>query len=269
MTTMLSSSTTSFSNDSTSEIPGFSFPLTDRIPGPFLSTQMSRRKRIFGFSLIELLVSIGVIAFLAVLAIGAVSGIRRQVSQVRDAGKLRQYAVAENLMMGDNQSIAIEMFYDPRVSLYQYTGDTLSEGVLPDNANIRKIMSSDLWVRMNRAAGKTLSNDARCYTVNQTLFPPQTPTPRNPAPFPWQKDPIRVVKLRGMGRKPLLFTGILNSSEAYISGQEDHPNPIYSGTNKTGPSLTVLGKTAVLFTDGSAAIHDFSKQNPANWWNDR
>lgn len=226
-----------------------------------------------GFTLVELLVVMAIIAILAALSMAVTSSLQKRANTAQDIGRIKQYGVALNLMFTENRVIrAADIIRGGSTLIDDYAGG-------PDEA--RKLLNSKVWVETTKNIpifqGRRIDETTRSYTLNESLFPRMAPTEDKPSPAPWALDPTTPIKLRDKPNKPLLFTGVYNPSHngAYVWGSVAHTSPVFSGAEKPKVDRQSLGKTLVLFVGGHVRIVDFESENlpvqgpgadPGGWW---
>ncbi len=230
-------------------------------------------RSVCAFSLVELLSSIVIVAVLVAAVAPLAGSMLTKAEMARDTGKMRSYSAALAAMISERNTVsAADILRSGSTEVDDYAGGA--------DAAMR-MMNSTLWTKKTKplavAAGRSVGQTTRSYTLNDGLFPPKAQVPGEPAPPPWEIDSVTQVKLREVSDRPLLYTGVyLPVHEgAYVWGGLSHSNPIYDSMIKDNATTSLLGKTLVLFVGGHARVVDFAKENqpsadgqtdPAGWW---
>lgn len=219
-----------------------------------------------GFTLLELLTVIGILAVLVTFSVAGVHKARLRAYETQDISALRQLGLAYRLMMNELDEVRPNDFFDPADKLWAYTSDTLDQSAgwderLAKTAAARNLLSSSYWKKLNAGRYAAGEQYPRSYSVNQWFFP--APPPESGQPN-WERLSVRPIRITAQSQMVLLFMTYAPGTPgiAYLGAA----NPIYSGINKTGYS-GAYGRTPVLFVDGRAIIADLSREfNDEKTW---
>lgn len=209
-----------------------------------------------GFTLVELLVAIVILAVLALITLPVIRSTRSAAMKTSDSNQLRGYGVAVLSYMSMTKSVTADGLLSEE-TMADYVGGTDA---------FQRALSSVFWVRVNELPAE---DNPRSYTLNSTLFRQSTaPNASKSALVATETHLIQADQNR-----PLLFMGIAQPgrNRAYSWGGTQHLNPVYGGSNRTIPAdvpLEEYGDFSVLTlrVGGAVEFINYATNNAASWW---
>jgi type II secretory pathway pseudopilin PulG len=234
-------------------LPLFFYPM--RVRRGFYPDPLPQRSAA-GFSLTEILVTVGILLVLGMLMVPLVGAVRVRAQMTHDVTQLRGAGIAMLTYMKTERRVQPENLIDP-LFMAAYAGNEVSYDAL---------MCSTRWCTLN-----DLDEDAlpRSFTLNSTLFR-QNATPGSAGHAIVGTEAILI---GSDPQRPLMFMGIAQAgrARAYSWGGSNHLNPIYSGTNRLRADVVNFDayaefKVLSLRVGGAVQMIDYTLENKSGWW---
>lgn len=198
-----------------------------------------------GFTLIEILTVIGVIAILAAILIPVTSSVRDRAKLTKSISKLRQFHTAAGLYSGDNQGrlVPAQGWY---TALFDYYGRTgLSFGEKFSETTVWDFLANPAYdYAWHPNSEKSQNNSPNRFGYGMNANPL---TPDNPSFFYGQDQKVPAIKITNLSSRPMFG----EANNVTISYAGDGSTFFEGGPyNTEGPGI---GSEEDVFHDGLAA----------------
>jgi prepilin-type N-terminal cleavage/methylation domain-containing protein/prepilin-type processing-associated H-X9-DG protein len=236
------------------------YSLRTEIKTMMFPSHTARRKH--GFTLVELLVVIGIIALLISILLPSLNAAREQAIKVQCLSNLRQLGIATTMYVTDNRLFFPQPFTDGQINpttarnqvlwfnaVDRYLASTMKnfESTVSANRNYTPYKQCPVYQSFGENTGVVGLNGSRTYKMNQYFGELRGATPPNiPTGVLWTKT----TKVKESTRTVLYFDGLAKDLNLLI---DDSDNTTFSGHEELVGIRHDKRKSAnVVFVDGHA-----------------